>query len=144
MATSTETTDQAAARLDEHVRELIKWHFSPETGCPFWLEWAQRAGWNPVDEIAGFADMVRFGHFEDEALRSEPHERWIPRAYQGTPFKIFETGGTTGMPKQRLSWEDHLIDYTEFSDALDREYPGAFPRGANWLAIGPTGPSTLR
>ena len=29
---------QAAEQLDAHVRDIINWHFSPETGCPFWLD----------------------------------------------------------------------------------------------------------
>jgi len=132
------------SRLDEHVRQIVRWHFSPETGCPYWLDYANNAGWNPAAEVNGFADLMRFDHFNDEHMRYEPHERWIPRAYLGKPFKIFETGGTTGMPKQRISWEDHLTDYTEFSDAMDIEYPGSFPRGANWLMLGPTGPRRLR
>jgi hypothetical protein len=45
------------------------------------------------------------------------------------------------MPKQRISWEDHLRDYEEFSETLDEE---AFPRGGNWLMLGPTGPRRLR
>ncbi len=32
----------AQDQLDAHVREIIAWHFSPETGCPFWLDWAER------------------------------------------------------------------------------------------------------
>ena len=32
---------KAADELDAHVAEIIKWHFSPETGCPFWLDWAK-------------------------------------------------------------------------------------------------------
>jgi hypothetical protein len=27
--------------LDAWVREVIAWHFNPETGCPFWLEFAK-------------------------------------------------------------------------------------------------------
>ena len=38
----------AQDQLDAHVREIIQWHFSPETGSPFWLEWAKKAGWNPA------------------------------------------------------------------------------------------------
>jgi len=106
--------DRAAAVLDAHVRETVRWHFSPETGCPFWLDWAKRAGWNPAEEIQSFEDLRRFPHFQDEWLRDEPNERWIPRPYAGRPFYVFETGGTTGMPKQRIGWEDHLRDYEEF------------------------------
>jgi phenylacetate-coenzyme A ligase PaaK-like adenylate-forming protein len=136
------TPEQSAAtRLNEHLQEIVRWHFSPETGCPFWLDWAAKAGWNPAQEIHTFDDMKRFPHFQDEYLRDEPPHRWIPKAFQGRPYKIFETGGTTGMPKQRVSWEDHLIDYSEFSNTLDDKF---FPPGADWLMLGPTGPRRLR
>src|SRR5687767_15746567 len=59
----------AQDKLDAHVREIMQWHFSPETGCPFWLEWAQKAGWNPPKEVKAFADLLRFPHFQDEWLR---------------------------------------------------------------------------
>ena len=131
----------ARERLDEHLCSIINWHFSPASGCPFWLDWAKQSGWDPRDEIQSFGDMLKFPHFADEALRDEPNERWIPKPYQGRPFFIFETGGTTGLPKQRISWEDHLLDYVEFSDGLDDR---AFPRDGNWLMLGPTGPRRLR
>ncbi|MBE7466295.1 MAG: hypothetical protein HS116_22710 [Planctomycetes bacterium] len=132
---------EAQARLEAHLRETIEWHFSPETGCPFWLDWAKQAGFDPRKEIGSLADLKRFPHFDDNWLRDEPNERWVPRAYAGRPYHVFETGGTTGMPKQRLSWEDHRIDYSEFSKTLDDAY---FPRGATWLMLGPTGPRRLR
>ena len=34
---------RAQERLDAHVREIVRWHFDPATGCPFWLERAQDA-----------------------------------------------------------------------------------------------------
>lgn len=128
-------------RLDAHVREVVSWHFSEETGSPFWLDWARRAGWNPAKEVQCFDDLKRFPHFQDEWLRDEPNERWVPRAYQGRPYYVFETGGTTGMPKQRIGWNDHFQDYEEFSETLDDEF---FPKGGNWLMLGPTGPRRLR
>jgi phenylacetate-coenzyme A ligase PaaK-like adenylate-forming protein len=137
----TEAPEKPTEQLDAHVREIVRWHFSPETGSPFWLDWAKQAGWDPAAEVQRFADLMRFSHFEDEWLRDEPNERWIPRPYQGRPFYVFETGGTTGMPKQRISWEDHFRDYEEFSETLDE---AAFPRGSNWLMLGPTGPRRLR
>ncbi|MCS6777116.1 MAG: hypothetical protein RMJ43_13190 [Chloroherpetonaceae bacterium] len=136
-----EAVRAAQEQLDAHVREIIAWHFSPETGCPFWLEWAAKAGWDPREEIHSYADLTRFPHFQDEWLRDLPNEVWVPKAYAGRPYYIFETGGTTGMPKQRIGWEDHKRDYEEFSDTLDDRY---FPRGGNWLMLGPTGPRRLR
>jgi phenylacetate-coenzyme A ligase PaaK-like adenylate-forming protein len=131
----------AARALDEHFCETVRWHFSPETGTPYWLDWAGKAGWNPAEEVTSFADITRFDNFDGELLRTEPHQRWIPKAYEGRPFTIFETGGTTGMPKQRIGWEDYKYDYESFSETLDES---AFPRGGYWLMIGPTGPRRLR
>lgn len=133
--------EKAARELDQHFLETVRLHFSPASGTPFWLDWAKGAGWDPVREVKGFADVVRFPHFDGEALRSEPHERFIPAAFRGRPFTIFETSGTTGMPKQRIGWDDYKIDYEQFSATLD---DAAFPKGSYWLMIGPTGPRRLR
>ena len=40
------TPAQAQEQLDAHVREIVDWHFNPETGTPFWVEAAQ--GKNPL------------------------------------------------------------------------------------------------
>lgn len=143
-AAGTARVDEVAAALDEHVRSMVRWHFSPATGTPFWLDWAEQAGFDPIKEVKGFDDLRHLPRFEDAWLRKLPHDAWIPHAFDGKPFRIFETGGTTGMPKQRLSWEDHLIDYAAFSAHLDRHFPDGFPHGANWLMLGPTGPRRLR
>ncbi|QNN21654.1 long-chain fatty acid--CoA ligase [Planctomycetales bacterium ZRK34] len=134
---------QAAAALDEHVRQIIAWHFSPETGCDHWLEFAAAADFDPLTDVQGFDDLLRlFDHFDaDHVLRFEPQEKMAPKAFRGRPYNIFETGGTTGMPKQRIGWDDYKTDYEAFSATLD---DAAFPPGDNWLMIGPTGPRRLR
>lgn len=133
--------ETAQRALDEHFCRIVRLHFSPESGTPYWLDWARRAGWNPAEEVRSFADLTRFEPFDGELLRREPHERWVPKAFAGRPFTIFETGGTTGMPKQRIGWDDYKIDYEAFSATLD---DAAFPPGGYWLMIGPTGPRRLR
>ncbi|MEO8018376.1 MAG: patatin-like phospholipase family protein, partial [Pseudomonadota bacterium] len=45
-------------RLDAHVRETIAWHFNPETGCPFWLDYASKLDWDPRKEIQSFDDLA--------------------------------------------------------------------------------------
>jgi hypothetical protein len=135
-------TKQAATKLDEHVAEIIKWHFSPDTGSAFWLDWANEQSWNPLEEVKTFQDICeKFPHFQDEWLRDLPNEVWVPQPYKGRPFNIFETGGTTGMPKQRIGWDDFRIDYTAFSETLNDEH---FPRNHYWMMVGPTGPRRLR
>ena len=133
--------DGARASLDAWVREVVAWHFDPATGSPFWLEWAGKAGWDPRNEVRGFDDLRKFGHFEDEWLRGGPVRRWVPRAYADKPIFVFETGGTTGIPKSRIAIDDFRTDYELFSDTLPDE---CFPQGANWLMLGPSGPRRLR
>lgn len=142
MAITPTTVEEAKAQLDAHTREIIEWHFSDETGCPFWLEWKSKAGFDPIAEVKTFDDLLtRFPHAEDDWFRFEQPQRWIPKAYAGRPFSIFETGGTTGMPKQRIGWDDYKWDYEKFSETLSEE---DFPRGGFWLMMGPTGPRRLR
>jgi phenylacetate-coenzyme A ligase PaaK-like adenylate-forming protein len=139
--TSPAAVKQAAEQLDAHVREIVQWHFSPETGAPFWLDWAKKAGWDPRKEIKGFSDLKKFGHFEDEWLRGGPVRRWVPKGYADKPVFVFETGGTTGIPKSRIVIDDFRIDYEMFSKTLPDSH---FPKGSNWLMLGPSGPRRLR
>src|SRR3984957_13681659 len=132
---------EAAARLDAQVRDIVEWHFNPDTGCPFWLEFAAKLSWDPRKEVQRFADLRRFPPFQDEWLRGGPVRRWAPKGLAGAPMFVFETGGTTGVPKSRLAMEDWKIDYEMMSETLPEKY---FPRGANWLMLGPSGPRRLR
>ncbi len=127
--------------LDAWTQEMIEWHFSADTGSPFWLDYAEKLGWDPRREIHSYQDLDRFPPFQDEWLRGGPVSRWVPRAYAGKPVYVFETGGSTGVPKSRIAIEDFRIDYEAFSATLPDE---AFPKGADWISIGPTGPRRLR
>ena len=127
--------------LDAWTREIVKWHFDPATGCPFWLDFAKKLDWDPRHEIRGYSDLSRFGNFQDEWLRGGPVRRWVPKAYANRPVSIFETGGSTGVPKSRISIDDFRIDYEAFSETLP---DSAFPPGSDWISIGPTGPRRLR
>ncbi|HWI18956.1 MAG TPA: hypothetical protein VNT81_14485 [Vicinamibacterales bacterium] len=131
----------AAERLDAHVREIVRWHFDPATGCPFWLERAKSFDFDPLTDVKGYADLDRFGFFEDEWLRGGPVRRWVPKAYADKPIYVFETGGSTGVPKSRVNIDDFRIDYENYSATLPDD---KFPKGADWLHIGPSGPRRLR
>ena len=132
---------QAREKLDAHTREIVNWHFSPETGTSFWLDKAKSLGFDPRKEVKSFDDLKKFGLFEDEWLRGGPVRRWVPKALQQKPIFVFETGGTTGIPKSRVVVDDFRIDYEMFSDTLPDKY---FPKDSNWLMLGPSGPRRLR
>jgi len=138
---SPESIRQAREKLDSHLREIVAWHFDPQTGTPFWLERASSLGFDPRKDVRSFDDLKKFGLFEDEWLRGGPVRRWVPKAYQNNPIYVFETGGTTGIPKTRINLNDFRTDYEMFSETLPEEH---FPKGANWLMLGPSGPRRLR
>ncbi len=141
------TPAQAKEKLDAQVREIIEWHFNPQTGSPFWVDAAQgknpllKLDFDPRKEVKCYSDLKKFGLFEDDWLRGGPVRRWQPRTLWTKPTYVFETGGTTGIPKSRVVMEDHKIDYEMFSATLPDKY---FPKGANWMMLGPSGPRRLR
>lgn len=147
MASETLTPEVEAAvkaakdRLDAHTYEIVQWHFHESTGCPFWLEKKKEFNFDPLTEVNCYDDLKKFPLFEDEWLRGGPVRRWVPAQYQDKPIYVFETGGTTGIPKSRIAIDDFRTDYSNFSETLPDEY---FPKGANWLMLGPSGPRRLR
>ena len=133
----------AAARekLNQHAYETVQWHFHESTGCPFWLEKKKELKFDPLKDIKTYEDLKKFPSFEDEWLRGGPVRRWLPKGLAGQAAYVFETGGTTGIPKSRVVVDDFRIDYEQFSYTLPDHY---FPKDANWLMLGPSGPRRLR
>ncbi len=135
------TEDDARTRLDAWTREMVAWHFDPATGSPFWLERAKGFAFDPRRDVKGYADLKLFPPFEDDWLRGGPVRRWVPKGQAGKPVSIFETGGSTGVPKSRANVDDFKLDYEAFGETLPEKY---FPKGADWLMVGPSGPRRLR
>lgn len=132
---------EARAALDAHTYEIVQRHFHESTGCPFWLEKKRELKFDPLKEVRNFDDLKKFPLFEDEWLRGGPVERWRMRDHAHRPTFVFETGGTTGIPKSRVVVDDFRIDYELFSATLPDQY---FPKNTNWLMLGPSGPRRLR
>ena len=133
--------EQAKDSLDQHTYEIVQRHFHDSTGCPFWLEKKSELNFDPLTEVKCYDDLKKFPLFEDEWLRGGPVERWRMNDMSHRPTYVFETGGTTGIPKSRVVVDDFRIDYEVFSGTLPDQY---FPKGANWLMLGPSGPRRLR
>lgn len=133
--------DAAKSALDEHAVRIVKAHFDPEGGTPYWLEKAKGFDFDPLTDVNCFDDIKKFPQFQDDDLRGGPVTRMLPKRLHNEPRYVFETGGTTGTPKSRCVVRDHWIDYEEFSNTLPDEH---FPRGSNWLMLGPSGPRRLR
>ncbi|MEZ6056647.1 MAG: hypothetical protein R3C01_08080 [Planctomycetaceae bacterium] len=131
----------AKAALDRQTVEITRLHFDPELGTPFWLDKVGSLGFNPLTDINCFDDLKKFPLFEDDDLRGGPVTRFLPKKWKDHPKFVFETGGTTGIPKSRCVVNDHWIDYEEFSKTIPDD---KFPLGSNWLMLGPSGPRRLR
>lgn len=131
----------AAASKDshEHLREIIAWHFSPATGSPFWLDMAGRLNFDPVADIRTAADLRLFPDMSEE-LRRLPVESLIPRGADAAAFEIFDSGGTTGVPKRYVDATSRIENIDWCSRILDAH---GFPRSGNWLHIGPSGPHVV-
>ena len=112
---SPEAVAAAKAQLDQHLLEIIEWHFNPATGCQFWLDWA-RKNWDPRKEIRSFEDMLKFPHFQDESLRDLQPEVWVPAEFKGKPFN-----------KKWSGWEarifQHEYDHLDGTLYVDRLSP---------------------
>ena len=79
---------------------------TPRPAPPSGSRRPRASGFDPRKEVKGFDDLKKFGLFEDEWLRGGPVRRWVPKAMQNKPIYVFETGGTTGIPKSRVVVED--------------------------------------
>jgi len=123
------------AALDAWTREVIETHFDPETGTPYWLQWADERGVDPRADVEEFADLrTVFEPFDADVLRTLPVEQFAPQSLDG-PRRVYETGGTTGAPKRvvmRDYWRGQARWAARLLDAAD------FPTG-NVLMLGPPG-----
>lgn len=124
---------------DEFLRAALRWHFSPETGSPFWLAQAQMLEFDPIADVRGFDDLKLFPNVA-KSLREVRAEELIPRGYGPRPkvVGVFDSGGTTGAPKRVVmlqEWLEMLIAHS--SAQLDAH---GVPHDVNWLLSIPSGP----
>jgi phenylacetate-coenzyme A ligase PaaK-like adenylate-forming protein len=126
--------------LDEWVRHIVGIHFHPAHGAPFWIERARELNVDALRVIRGYDDLALLGFFPIDALRTRNVLDFLPAgiAKDRGRLSVHETGGTTGAPA-RIAVRDFYEPIHRFMDWYLDEVTG-FPRGGNWLFIGPTGP----
>uniref|UniRef100_UPI0029F4D890 hypothetical protein n=1 Tax=uncultured Ilyobacter sp. TaxID=544433 RepID=UPI0029F4D890 len=133
-----------ALNYDEHLRRILRIHFDPDGGAPYWLKRQRELGFDVVSEIQSLADLPRLGAFDENALRDQPLRDFIPISRRAALAGaiVTETGGTTGAPKRtvfaREEFEEAFI--TPFVRAAQH---AGFPLGATWLWVGPSGPHVI-
>jgi phenylacetate-coenzyme A ligase PaaK-like adenylate-forming protein len=123
----------------ELIEAAMQWHFGSQTGSRYWLERAKTLDFDPRRDVHTHADLRLFPNVVDE-LRDVQVNDLIPRGYGSTDdlLGVFESGGTTGAPKRVICMADWMQRWLAFSTP-NLEARGC-PRGANWLALIPSGP----
>jgi phenylacetate-coenzyme A ligase PaaK-like adenylate-forming protein len=124
---------------DAFIRAAMDWHFSPETGSPFWLARAKSLEFDPRTSVKTFDDLTLFPNVTNE-LRDVRAEDLIPKGYGSRPevVGVFESGGTTGAPKRVVILRDWWDQALAWASSHLEEY--GVPRNRNWLALLPSGP----
>lgn len=125
--------------FQQHLTNVMDWHFSPNTGSPFWLEMRSQLAFNPIKDIRSFADLSLFTDVS-LALREVSVEDLQPRGLDNADLAgIFESGGTTGKAKRIVVYEEWLSQLVNWRlGSFDK--PPESDRPKNTLAIIPSGP----
>lgn len=133
----------SAATLDEWVRHVVDIHFHPVHGTPFWIERARELKIDARRDITTYDDLAILGFFPMNALKTRNVLDFLPApiARDRGRLRVQETGGTTGSPA-RVAVRSFFEPVNQFLNWYLDEVT-RFPRGGNWLFIGPTGPHAV-
>lgn len=126
------------------IEEIIAIHFDPREGSAYWLEQEKKLGLAARKEITCCESFHLFGPMDTQALRTRPLLDFIPgRFHDELPSMVLaETGGTTGAPIRRVYLPGEFT--AAFVDSWKRAADlRGFPRGGNWLFVGPSGPHVI-
>jgi hypothetical protein len=118
--------------------------FDTRWGAPYWIERRESLAFDPVEDIHSLEDLTAFGPFREEDLRNGPALRFVPRRFYDRigEFILSETGGATGRPKRvYFSQEEFRAGFIDPFVAVAQK--AGWPRGANWLYLGPSGPHII-
>lgn len=124
--------------FNQHLTDVMQWHFSPETGSTFWLDMRSQLSFDPLKDIRTISDLSLFPDLS-ASLREIKIEDLQPRGLQHERLAgIFESGGTTGKVKRVIVYEEWLAQLVKWRLEGFTKLCGG--QRKNTLAIIPTGP----
>jgi phenylacetate-coenzyme A ligase PaaK-like adenylate-forming protein len=126
-----------AINFQDYLTSMMKWHFSPDTGSPFWLEIRRSLDFDPINDIRSFTDLSLFPDISSMLIDVTIEDLCPKGLSNSTLAGVFESGGTTGMSKRVVayeSWFKQLVGWR----VKDFDIKEGLPK--NTLAIVPGGP----
>jgi hypothetical protein len=127
--------------LDAWTRRVVRRHFDPQKGSPYWLARQAAVGFDP-DSIRGYADLARFGAFPTERLRELDPADLLPRGARCPRSSwVWETGGTTGDPSRVILTEAMTVHRGTWR--IWGLAAAGFEPGRAWLQATPSGPHLI-
>lgn len=124
--------------IDQWTKRMVRRHFDPVTGSPYWLDRAAGLSFDPRD-ITRYEELPAFGLFPLSELRTLDPADLVPLDLpRPLPGRIWESDDTTGDPCRFYYSEpmlEHCLAWRRWADERD-----GFERGKNWLLATPTGP----
>lgn len=127
--------------LDEWTRHVVRRHFDPVTGSPYWLKQRDELSFDPFD-ITRYEELSAFGNFALPTLRDlDPVElvpQDVPRPLSG---RVFDSGGTTGRPS-RVFYTESMAEHHSAWRRLGLVKTG-FEPDRTWIYATPSGPHVV-
>ncbi|MEU9671486.1 arylcarboxylate reductase [Streptomyces bobili] len=127
--------------LDAWTRTVVRRHFDPVAGSPYWLGRAAQLDFDPRD-ITRYDELTAFGPFPLDRLREEDPADLVPLAVpRPLAGRVWDSGGTTGTPCRVFYTPDMLLHRAIWRRwSFVRE---GFAPGRAWLQATPTGPHLI-
>jgi hypothetical protein len=120
---------------------VVRRHFDPATGSPYWLKRAADLDFSPLD-ITRYDELVAFGPFPLAELRTLSPAELVPLAVpRPLAGRVFDSGGTTGDPC-RVFYTEAMLTHRGLWRQWSFVNEGFEPGGA-WLQMTPTGPHVI-
>jgi hypothetical protein len=117
---------------------MVRRHFDPVTGSPYWLKKAPDLTFDPRD-ITRYRDLTAFGPMPLGDLRRADPADLVPLAVaRPLSGRIWESGGTTGDPC-RVFYTESMLDHRSAWRRWALRVEGFVP-ASNWLFSTPMGP----
>lgn len=130
--------------LDARLKATLELHLHPKYGSPYWWRRQENLGINVLDRVRCIGDLALLGPTRPAELSTESVWNFLPRHLWNSRSNcvIGESGGTSGPPTSSvyLPADFHTAFVSPFVWAARQT---SFPKGCDWLWVGPSGPHII-